>query len=60
MAETHDGKIWLGTPTAGVFYLSGGQARHADVGLPDKKINCLLPRERIVGRHRPKPAAMRH
>jgi signal transduction histidine kinase/ligand-binding sensor domain-containing protein len=43
MAETHDGKIWLGTPSQSLYYLSNGKVSHPTVGLPDKKINCLLP-----------------
>ena len=43
MAETHDGKIWLGTPAAGLFYLAKGQVNHVTAGMPDKKINSLLP-----------------
>jgi ligand-binding sensor domain-containing protein len=43
MAETADGKIWLGTLGDGLFFLIGGQATNVDVGLPDRKINSLLP-----------------
>jgi ligand-binding sensor domain-containing protein/signal transduction histidine kinase len=50
MAETRDGKIWLGT-TAGLFYFAAGRTTRA-AGISDKKINCLLPvgdRELWVG-----------
>ena len=50
MAETRDGKIWLGT-AAGLFYFADGRTTHV-TGISDKKINCLLPvgdRELWVG-----------
>jgi ligand-binding sensor domain-containing protein/signal transduction histidine kinase len=50
MAETRDGKIWLGT-TAGLFYFADGRTTRV-AGIPDRKINCLLPvgdRELWVG-----------
>ena len=43
MAQTADGKIWMGTLGAGLFFLSGGQATKVSSGLPDRKINSLLP-----------------
>ena len=43
MAETADGKIWLGTLGDGLFVLTGGRATQVNAGLPDRKINCLLP-----------------
>jgi signal transduction histidine kinase/ligand-binding sensor domain-containing protein len=43
MAETADGKIWLGTLGDGLFVLTGGQSAQINAGLPDRKINCLLP-----------------
>ncbi|QNI31752.1 hypothetical protein H7849_22325 [Alloacidobacterium dinghuense] len=43
LAETSDGKIWMGTRDNGLFYVENGQAVAATEGLPDKKINCLLP-----------------
>jgi signal transduction histidine kinase/ligand-binding sensor domain-containing protein len=52
MAETLDGKIWLGTLGAGLFYLVQGRATNVGSGLVDRKINCLLPvgnREMWVG-----------
>src|SRR6266849_1393007 len=50
MAETRDGKIWLGTAT-GLFYFADGRTTRV-TGISDKKINCLLPvgdRELWVG-----------
>jgi PAS domain S-box-containing protein len=47
IAETADGKIWLGTLGAGLFYLEGGRATRVTQGLTETKINCLLP----VGDH---------
>jgi len=50
MAETRDGKIWLGT-VAGLFYFADGRTTRV-TGISDKKINCLLPvgdRELWVG-----------
>jgi signal transduction histidine kinase/ligand-binding sensor domain-containing protein len=43
MTETADGKVWLGTLGAGLFFLTGGQATNVNAGLPDRKINSLLP-----------------
>jgi len=43
MAQTADGKIWMGTLGAGLFFLSGGGATKVSAGLPDRKINSLLP-----------------
>jgi PAS domain S-box-containing protein len=42
MAETTDGKVWLGTLGDGLFILTGGRAANVNAGLPDRKINCLL------------------
>jgi PAS domain S-box-containing protein len=42
MAETTEGKIWIGTLGDGLFFLSGGRATQVNAGLPDRKINCLL------------------
>jgi ligand-binding sensor domain-containing protein/signal transduction histidine kinase len=41
MAETRDGKIWLGT-AAGLFYFADGRTKRV-TDISDKKINCLLP-----------------
>ncbi len=43
LAETTDRKVWIGTRDNGLFYLSNGHAIAANEGLPDRKINCLLP-----------------
>ena len=43
MAEAADGKIWLGTLGEGLFFLTGGRATNVNAGLPDRKINSLLP-----------------
>jgi PAS domain S-box-containing protein len=42
MAETAEGKIWIGTLGDGLFFLSDGRAAQVNAGLPDGKINCLL------------------
>src|SRR5229473_229902 len=41
MAETRDGKIWLGT-VAGLFYFADGRTTRV-TDISDKRINCLLP-----------------
>jgi PAS domain S-box-containing protein len=43
MAQTADGKIWRGTLGDGLFFLVSGRATNVNAGLPDRKINCLLP-----------------
>jgi signal transduction histidine kinase/ligand-binding sensor domain-containing protein len=43
IAETADHKIWLGTLGTGLFSLAGGQGTRVSGGLPDRKINCLVP-----------------
>jgi signal transduction histidine kinase/ligand-binding sensor domain-containing protein len=43
MTETADGKVWLGTLGDGLFFLTGGRATNVNAGLPDGKINSLLP-----------------
>ena len=43
MAQTGDGKVWMGTRDAGLFYLKAGQVSSIALGLPDRKINSLLP-----------------
>jgi ligand-binding sensor domain-containing protein/signal transduction histidine kinase len=42
LAETRDGKIWLGTDAAGLFYFADGRTTLVK-GVSDQKINCLLP-----------------
>jgi ligand-binding sensor domain-containing protein/signal transduction histidine kinase len=43
MAQTDDGKIWLGTERRGLFYLQEDRVLSASNGGFDTKINCLLP-----------------
>ena len=43
MAETSDGRIWLGTLGAGLFLLADSQAAAVNARFPERKINCLLP-----------------
>jgi len=43
MAQTDDGKIWLGTERRGLFYLQEGRVSSASNGRDDTKINCFLP-----------------
>lgn len=43
MAQTSDGKIWMGTRSAGLFYLDGQRKPVTVSGLADQKVNCLLP-----------------
>jgi PAS domain S-box-containing protein len=43
MAQTDDGKIWLGTEHRGLFYVQEGVISSASNGPEDTKINCLLP-----------------
>lgn len=45
MAETLAGDIWLGTRDAGLFRFNGARHDTFTKGLPDQKINCLLPVE---------------
>jgi len=44
MAESDDGKLWLGTRDQGLFYLADGRVSSADKTLRSK-ITCLLPLE---------------
>jgi len=43
IAETSDGKIWLGTLGAGLFLLADSHAAAVNAGFPERKVNCLLP-----------------
>jgi signal transduction histidine kinase len=43
MAETGDGRVWLGTRDAGLFVLEGGRSAPVAGTLPDPKVNALLP-----------------
>jgi PAS domain S-box-containing protein len=42
LAETAEGKIWIGTLGDGLFFLAGGRTTQINAGLPNRKINCLL------------------
>jgi signal transduction histidine kinase/ligand-binding sensor domain-containing protein len=42
MAETSDGKVWLGTRDKGLFFMADGKVVAVPTGLSDSKINCLL------------------
>ncbi|HRH46641.1 MAG TPA: two-component regulator propeller domain-containing protein, partial [Pyrinomonadaceae bacterium] len=43
IAETSAGEIWMGTRDAGLVRLTGQEFSLINDGLPDQKINCLLP-----------------
>ncbi len=43
MAETADGEIWVGTQDEGLFRLAGGRTSAVTEGLPDLKVNALVP-----------------
>jgi signal transduction histidine kinase/ligand-binding sensor domain-containing protein len=43
LAQLPGGDLWLGTRDAGLFRVSGGETSSIRKGLPDAKINCLLP-----------------
>jgi len=43
MAETSEGRIWLGTLGAGLFLLADSHAAAVNAAFPERKINCLLP-----------------
>ena len=43
IAMTGDDTYWLGTRGAGLFELKAGATKAITGGLPDSKINCLLP-----------------
>jgi ligand-binding sensor domain-containing protein len=43
MAETGDGRVWLGTRDSGLFVLEGGRSAPVAGTLPDPKVNALLP-----------------
>ena len=42
MAETSDGKVWVGTRDKGLFYMSQGRVAPVATGLSGARINCLL------------------
>ena len=43
IAETADGKLWLGTRDKGLFYVSEGRVFAVGNGATNGKINCILP-----------------
>jgi signal transduction histidine kinase/ligand-binding sensor domain-containing protein len=43
VAQTSDGDVWMGTRDAGLFRVSKNHVAAVVNGLPDLKINCLLP-----------------
>ena len=43
LAETTDGKIWLGTEDRGLYYLQQGRVSAAAAAIPNLRINCFLP-----------------
>jgi ligand-binding sensor domain-containing protein len=43
LAQLPNGEIWVGTRDAGLFRLRGDQSTPINQGLPDLKVNCLLP-----------------
>jgi signal transduction histidine kinase/ligand-binding sensor domain-containing protein len=43
LAETGDKKIWIGTRDSYLYYLSDGRINAITKGLPDRKIDSLLP-----------------
>jgi len=43
LAESRDGKLWLGTRDLGLFQAMRGDVISIGRSLPDRKVNCLLP-----------------
>ncbi|MEO7270760.1 MAG: two-component regulator propeller domain-containing protein, partial [Vicinamibacterales bacterium] len=43
MAAGADGTIWMGTRDAGLLRVHGKKVDRIDQGLPNQKVNCLLP-----------------
>ena len=43
LAQTMSGDVWMGTRDAGLFRVRSGQTLSVTDGLPDLKINCILP-----------------
>ena len=43
VAPTPSGEFWVGTRDTGLVHVQGGRAVQVREGLPDQKINCLLP-----------------
>lgn len=46
MAQTDDGRVWIGTRDAGLFYVSEGRLSAMTKELPDTKVNSLLAIDR--------------
>jgi len=42
LAETADGRVWLGTRDKGLFYVQGGKIAAIAGKLPGQKVNCML------------------
>jgi signal transduction histidine kinase/ligand-binding sensor domain-containing protein len=45
LAQSSGAEFWLGTREAGLLRVSGSQITRVTEGLPDLKVNCLLPGE---------------
>jgi signal transduction histidine kinase len=45
LAQSSGAEFWLGTRDAGLLRVSGSQITRVTEGLPDLKVNCLLPGE---------------
>ncbi|MEP7362405.1 MAG: two-component regulator propeller domain-containing protein [Acidobacteriota bacterium] len=45
IAQASDGDVWMGTRDAGLFRVHGDRVAALNNGLPDMKVNCLLPEE---------------
>ena len=43
LTQTPNGDVWMGTRDAGIFRVSGAKASPLRDGLPDLKIDCMLP-----------------
>ncbi len=43
VAQQENGTVWLGTRGAGLLKLQGGKTQRVTQGLPDPKVNCILP-----------------
>jgi ligand-binding sensor domain-containing protein/signal transduction histidine kinase len=43
IAQTSSGEVWVGTSDAGLFRIRDGQASSVTAGLPDMKVNALVP-----------------
>lgn len=45
MAQAEDGRIWIGTREAGILTWKDGNVTPITEGIPDLKVNCVLPME---------------